>query len=441
MRNDKFPQTMLALLLGLLVHTAGADELTDRATRLLEQGKAAEAFPALAAVESERAGDPVFDLLLGVAAVNVGQNTRAVFALERVLTVQPDNARARAEIARAYLALGETKTAKQAFEAVQQQGVPENVSLTIDRFLDAVDRVDLVTRPTVRAYVEGSLGYDSNINAGPRRNSVELAVPGFGKLAFDLAKESKANESGFATLGGGLAYRHPVDASLAFVGGLSGALRDNFRHNRYDTLEADVYAGLILNQGKNVWSLNTQFNQFALESDRYRTAAGFSGQWQHNYDVHNQASAFVQYSNLRYQSQSVRNAQRWVLGAAFAHAYRSGAVSWLSVYGLDESPRDGDFPWIGHDGFGLRLGGQVNLSARTVLFAHGVLERRRYDARDPAYDSVRKDTQYEFALGCNYTPVRNWKLTPKLTLTRNRSNTDLNDYHREVVSLTARYEF
>ena len=181
---------MLALLLGLLVHTAGADELTDRATRLLEQGKAAEAFPALAAVESERAGDPVFDLLLGVAAVNVGQNTRAVFALERVLTVQPENARARAEIARAYLALGETKTAKQAFEAVQQQGVPENVSLTIDRFLDAVDRVDLVTRPTVRAYVEGSLGYDSNINAGPRRNSVELAVPGFGKLAFDLAKES-----------------------------------------------------------------------------------------------------------------------------------------------------------------------------------------------------------------------------------------------------------
>ena len=30
---------------------------------------------------------------------------------------------------------------------------------------------------------------------------------------------------------------------------------------------------------------------------------------------------------------------------------------------------------------------------------------------------------------------------PLLSLTRNNSNTDLNDYHRETVSVTARYDF
>ena len=89
MLKDKFRKTALVLLLGLLAHGVSADELTDRAKGLLDQGKAVEAFRLLDAVERERAGDPVFDLLLGIAAVDIGQNTRGVFALERVLIVQP----------------------------------------------------------------------------------------------------------------------------------------------------------------------------------------------------------------------------------------------------------------------------------------------------------------------------------------------------------------
>jgi len=77
-----------------------ADDLTDKAKALLDQGKAADAFVLLEPQEGGRAGDITFDLLLGIAAVDSGQSTRAVFALERVLALQPDNARARAEIAR-----------------------------------------------------------------------------------------------------------------------------------------------------------------------------------------------------------------------------------------------------------------------------------------------------------------------------------------------------
>ena len=156
--------TLMAILLAaLLPRLALADELTDQAKALIDQGKAAEAFVLLEPQEGARAGEIPFDLLLGIAAIDAGQHTRAVFALERVLAVQPNNARARAEIARAYLALGETATAKQEFEAVQKQGVPAEVSATIDRYLDAVDRLDAVTRTTVRGYLEASLGYDSNI--------------------------------------------------------------------------------------------------------------------------------------------------------------------------------------------------------------------------------------------------------------------------------------
>ena len=70
--------------------------------------QAQKAFDLLSPLEATRAGDPDFDAALGIAANEVGQFARAVFALERVLATQPENARARAELARALFAIGDT---------------------------------------------------------------------------------------------------------------------------------------------------------------------------------------------------------------------------------------------------------------------------------------------------------------------------------------------
>lgn len=442
MINNRLRNTLAVVLLSLLPQLVSADELTDRAKALLDQGKGGEAFRLLDPVEAARAGDVNFDLLFGIAALDAGQNTRSVFALERVLIVQPNNARARAEIARAYLALGETVTARQEFESVQKQGVPPEVSATIDRFLDAVDRLDTVSRPTLRGYLEGSAGYDTNVNVGPNKGTV--AIPGFGNLPFTLSSSSKSNDAWYATMGGGLNLRTPVSSEVALVGGVSGVLRNNYGENnvnQFDSLVGDAYAGVVLTRDKNEFSLNAQFNQYELASDTYRTASGLSGQWQYKMDARNQLSAFAQYSDLRYQTQLIRNSERWLAGGAFAHAYRGGQVAFASAYLVNERPRDGTVPWLALDGVGVRIGGQIDYDAKTVLFANGSIEYRRYGAEDPTFLTTRKDTQYDFSLGANYTPVRNWKVTPRLSLTVNETNTELNKYHRGVVSMTVRRDF
>lgn len=428
-----------AVVLALLSPPVIADELTDQAQALVNQGKPGEAFRLLEPVEAARAGNVDFDLLFGVAAVDAGQNTRAVFALERVLAVQPNNARARAEIARAYLALGETDAARQEFETVQKQGIPPEVSLTIDRFLDAVDRLELVTQPTLRGYLETSFGYDSNVNAATAKGSI--AVPAFGGQLFTLTDTSKSTDAWFATLGGGLTLRTPINDEVALVGGLSGVLRNNFGAREFDSLSGDAYAGVTMTRERNVFSLNAQFNQYELASDRYRTAAGLSGQWQFNLNARDQLSAFVQYSDLKYPGQSPRDADRWVAGGAFAHAYRGGEVAFASAYGVSERVHEDSSPWNSFDGGGVRAGGQMNLNAKTVLFAGASVEVRRYGAEDPSFLKTRRDTQYDLALGVNYTPARYWKVTPRLTLTANESNTELNKYHREAVSVTLRRDF
>src|ERR1051325_6517870 len=113
MGSSSFVARVVALCaLAAACSLAFADELTDRAKRLLNQRQAKQAYELLLPQEGARAGDPEFDYLLGIAALDAGAPERAVFALERVLAVQPNNHVARAEIARAYLALGEREAAR-----------------------------------------------------------------------------------------------------------------------------------------------------------------------------------------------------------------------------------------------------------------------------------------------------------------------------------------
>src|SRR5665647_1749441 len=104
------------------------------------------AYELLMPLQSERAGDPEYDYLLGLAALDNGKPSEAVFALERVLAVNPNHAQARAEIARAYFALGERQTAKQEFESVQKMGVPVGAEPMIQKFLDAIEQLGATER-------------------------------------------------------------------------------------------------------------------------------------------------------------------------------------------------------------------------------------------------------------------------------------------------------
>ena len=430
------------LLLMLFIFQAGpvrADALTDQATSLLDAGKGAEAYRLLEPQEAERAGDPLFDFLFGLAALESGENTRAVFALERVLAIQPDNVRARAEIARAYLALGETETALQEFQTVKRQGVPADVSMTIDRYIASVRRGSNETARALTAYVEASVGYDTNVNVGPNRNSV--LIPGFGNLPFRLSRDSKANEDGFATLGAGANLRQPFGNGFALLAGVSASSRGNFGKQQFDTYSGDVNLGVSRTVDQDVFTVMLQEGVFYVDDSRFRNHRGITGQWQRNLDARNQFSVFGQFTELRYPDQDVRDADRSVAGAGYAHLYREGVVAYGSVYGLQEKPQERGVDWLGFSGWGGRIGGRMNYDARTVLFGGASYEHRSHKADDPSFLRKRRDDQFGVLLGASYQLSPDWTVTPQLSLTQNKSNVALSEYHRSLFSVTLRREF
>ena len=91
---------------------------------------------------ARRAAPLLVASLLGIAAMDSGHLTHSIFALERVLAVQPDNVLARAEIARVYLMLGEVRTSRQEFETVSRSDdLPPAARNTVEQYLTAFREV------------------------------------------------------------------------------------------------------------------------------------------------------------------------------------------------------------------------------------------------------------------------------------------------------------
>jgi outer membrane protein len=437
-RNTLF---VLALMCALNANSAqAADALIQQGAQLIKEGKGKAAYALLEPQESTRAGDKDFDLLLGIAALEVGQNTRAIFALERVLAVEPNNVRARAELGRAYLAVGETDAARIELQNAKTLGVPPDVEQTVDRFLSAVDHIENSGKTSVRGYVEGTFGYDTNVNAAPALS--QIAVPAFGNLPFTLSENSKAQEDWFATIAGGVNFIVPMDRQLAIVGGLSGSQRLNQDISAADLLSVDGNIGVSYTEGKNVYTLTAQHSALTVENDRYRSALGFSGQVQHNIDARNQASAFVQYANLDYIGQSARDADRWVGGVSYAHAWRDGLVTYGSVYLVDETVHAKEVsPSLGFDGVGIRVGAQQPLSRDWTAFGSLAYETRRGKETDPTFLAKRDDGQLTVNLNLAYQIRKDLKVTGQYAYIDQRSNIDLYKYDRNILSVTVRQDF
>ena len=158
------------MLLALPAARAAEDPLL-AAKALLDARKPAAAYALLKPLEETRAGEPGFDYLIGIAALDSGEALEAVFALERVVDLAPDNGPARAELARAYLALGETEDARKEFTKVKALELPEDVEQRIDQYLATIDVYENATRTRFRPYVQMGLGYDSNVNGGTYNDS------------------------------------------------------------------------------------------------------------------------------------------------------------------------------------------------------------------------------------------------------------------------------
>jgi len=433
------------LLIAMLVMAPvfAQDAVLARARALIDAKQPQAAFDLLDPLEATRAGEPDFDYLLGLAAIDAGKLTRGVFALERVLAVKPDHPQARAEIARAYFLMGENRAARQEFEAVKASNPPTAVNNTVDKFLSALDQREVARNGTgLSGYVEAGYGQDSNVNAATAPGS--FAIPAFPGAAFTLAPGAAQTRAWYHSTAAQIRGRYRINERWTLLGSASHSQtyiegNDQFNLGSYG---GDVGASWHKGDHEIVGALQNQ--QTTVGWDMFRRANGSTLQYKYNLSAASQLTVYGQFTRLSYPGQRQRDATRQVLGGAWAKVFAGSLTPtvYLGGYGGQEKANDdANFGYFGHDVIGVRAGGQLTVTPRLTAFTNMSVEQRRYRGDDPLFLNARRDTQWDIKIGANYAIGRNWLVTPQISYTDNRSSIIIYDYSRWVVAATVRYEF
>lgn len=416
--------TLTGFLVGMPAHAAW-DAGLDQALALTQAGAAQQAFELLEPMEMERSGDPDFDLVLGIAANQAGHHTRAIFALERVLMVSPNNARARAELGHALYAVGDNAGAKSMLGQARAQGIPTEAARTIDQLLQTIDRIESEAGSSTRAYVEAMLGHDDNVNSAPASKVFGL----------------KPVASGFSGLGFQVSGRKAIAPRWSVIGSFGAVSRAHDANAlTYDSSQLDAALGASYRAGRDEYTAALQADNSTIANAPARSGWNVTGEWTRRLDAFRQFNAYAQIGQLSYP-QKTRNVDRYVFGAGYGQQFRSELSVYASAYLGQEVTSQPGVGHLGHQLAGGRLGMQQPFGSKLALFGALSLEDRRYNGPDPFFLSTRHDQQWGITAGAHWIPAKAWRITPQWNYLQTVSNISTSSSEKQTLSVAARREF
>lgn len=407
-----------------LLPSTDASTLLSEAKRLLDSAKPTEAYALLCDRELHLAGNPEFDYLLGLAALDSHHAKEAAFALERVVAEQPEFLGARMDLARAQLQIGQRSQAREQFRYLLTQQPPEETRVVIQRYLDSIDARDVRVSARWSALGQVGAGYDSNANGSTSEQSF---------LGFTLDPHNVATRSSFGELsvnGGNVLSFSPtfglvssldlmhrantdasfVDQSISSLSSTAIWLHDLYRFSG----GVDGYVGWL--DGSN-------------HERGVNVNLGASRQFGANYE----GAVTLRAGSLVYRDEALRilDTNRYLAGISvtrFNLGERGARVGATLLLGADDARHAGS-PY-GNDRYGVRLFGSMAVLPNAVAYAELSEMSTRYDGT--FFGGKRDDDQLALTLAADVQdfPARRWTLTPRLRYMKSDSNISLYEYDR-----------
>jgi len=395
----------------------------------LAANDAAGAWDLLSPREAELAGNTYYDYLLGIAALDTGRTSEAIFSLQRALTVEPGFSGARMELARAYFEVGNTDQARPLFLALLDESPPPGVRDVLQQYIAAIDSGP--RRPDARfvPFIELTAGHDSNANGSTDSNQF---------LGFTLSPQNVAIDSPFGELGVGFNYSRPNgNQSAWYLGGRAGH-RHNSDASFIDSSVVSGVGGVSWRRGATFGRAGIDGYWAARDGDSNENYAGadlligraVSDSWD--------LSVGLRAGALRYDDLiEVLDVNR--LLARFKASYRFSSLGSFSIEligGQDDAQETGS-PY-GNDKFGGRLSLSAPMGDHSLYLAAGLLTS---DYDDVFYGVPREDDQLTATVQVEFRDVmtEGLSLIPRVRYVDNDSGVALYSYDRVEVGLMLRW--
>lgn len=432
-----------SLFLLLLPLTSWAELRPAELERLLAEERYEEAYELALEHRGELEGELRFDFLYGRAAVNAGELSEGIFALERVVMRRPGFAQARLELARAYYLSGEDIRARHHFDAVLAQDPPAPVVATIERFQQRMQaRADRYAT-TVTGHMELGAGYDSNVNSATADETVDVQVFG---LTLPVEVDDEKSDS-FVRSAGELEISRPVSPSQTLFARGDFELRNNWSETEFSTQRYGGRVGTIFHGDRVRTTLAARAQQFRLDSEAYQNLYGLSADVSASLGESTMLNAGLQGMRLRYADLPDRDSDLGIASAGLTQYWSRS--SWRPVVNvtLFGGREDADESTAGaqantdRDLYGINGLLRLEVAPEWSLTTRAQYRHSEYDEENALFDETRDEDYYQVSLALDWNPSARWNLGPRLEYRDNDANIELFDYQRTVFELRARYSF
>lgn len=430
--------------LALVAASAWADvdqAVLEKADSLLKSGQAEAAYQLLEPLELVGAGDQVYDYLLGTAALDSNRPSKASFVYERILAVAPGFIGVRADMGRAYLALGDYGRAKVEFESVlANQSLPPDLRTSVEQYAKAAEARSKNQRMVGTGYVEMGIGSDSNVGSATALSAVNLPATGLYVPAPPSGLKTADNYSTLG-LGGEVSYQLTDQLGLYGGGDYRGRAYQTYLDSGYTTL--NERAGLSYSGG--VWLVRSGFaaEQYFLNHVRLRDTFGASLEWRRALGNQSQLSLGGSFSDATYllASSANQNTQTTALSAGWLTALGDGSAvfSLTGAFGFEKALSgrdDGDRRF-----YGPRLTVQKSFAERLGAYASAGATYSKYAGTNSLYLVARDETLYDLSLGVTWSTGKGLSVRPQFSAIRNNSNAELYSYDKNDFSINVRLDF
>lgn len=284
MKRQQLPATPIVFLVNLLFASAHLLAAEDQSPvpameALVTQEQYQQAFALGQENLNEWEGDPDFDYIFSLAALESGDANDSFFALERVAATATDSglrALARLELARAYFVTNNLTAPEKLFNAVLATNPPPNVQQNIQFFLQLIAARQNAQTPTLNWTVSPVIGSDSNANSATSNGLID--TPLIGQIELDPAGQETEDNFSNTTLT--MAYQYPFtrDRSLNF--NLNLGHLNNFDTDQFDI--DNVRGELAYNWGNEVYRFKHGIStgKVNLDQNGFQKSLALDSSWQ-----------------------------------------------------------------------------------------------------------------------------------------------------------------
>lgn len=412
-----------------------------RLAELTESGRHDEAYGIASNIRAQHEGEPDFDLYYGISSIDSGHIEEGVFALERVIAGRPNHHRARLELARGQLLLGDKASAKENFKKVLAENPPQNVRARINSYLSAIQQSESESPKRYSAYLSASVGHDSNVTSGPSDAEFYSPLLGVGVIS-DSGLESSDNYLG---MGAGVRGYYSIDEFTKLVAGADIDTRRYSDRTEYNTNIYSAHVGVV-SEYEALTSKATLFHQGTMmDGDAYRNITGIGLESGYAYSKSLSVAATARYFMSKYPDMSDRDSATLSGGLFGQYSSPNGRFSLFGgpLAGRERPENDNDTAKSVADRtfIGSSLGANYLLTSRLLLRSSLDIQNSEYRKSNILFGESRRDKLFAAGLGATFAITKAWNMSIDYNYSHLNSNFPTNEFKKHEFSAGTQYNF